>query len=228
MPSLVDHDLASLQAELNSAGCRPVHAKAILRSFYASHGRPEWDVAALGKITCTHLASCGQRRASVLARRVAADGTTKLLLGFDTPGVAECVLMPGYRPGVAAGCVSSQIGCAMGCDFCASTRGGLERSLDAGEIVEQFLHLREEAARLGRTLKTLVIMGMGEPLLNFDAVAAAIRRIGRPAPGRAGRPADHRLDRGDRPRHRPIGRRQTERALGPVAARPRRRHPGPG
>jgi 23S rRNA (adenine2503-C2)-methyltransferase len=94
--------------------------------------------------------------------------------------------MPTSRPAIAAGCVSSQIGCAMGCDFCASTKNGLERSLTAGEIVEQFLHLRREAAASGRRLRTLVFMGMGEPLLNLEEVIPAIRRIADGAMGALG------------------------------------------
>jgi 23S rRNA (adenine2503-C2)-methyltransferase len=89
----------------------------------------------------------------------------------------ECVLMPSHRPDRAAGCVSSQVGCAMACDFCASTKAGVERSLTSGEIVEQFLWLRWEALKLGRRLQTLVFMGMGEPLMNYENVVAAIRRL---------------------------------------------------
>jgi len=85
--------------------------------------------------------------------------------------------MPAHRVDRAAGCVSSQIGCAMGCDFCASTRGGLERDLTAGEIAEQYLYLKSEAARTGRRLTSLVFMGMGEPMHNLDHVMDAIRRI---------------------------------------------------
>jgi 23S rRNA (adenine2503-C2)-methyltransferase len=94
--------------------------------------------------------------------------------------------MPSHRPGIAAGCLSSQIGCAMGCDFCASTRNGLERNLHHEEIVEQFLHLKEHAALLNRRLKTIVFMGMGEPLLNFDAVVQAIHLIASPDLGALG------------------------------------------
>jgi 23S rRNA (adenine2503-C2)-methyltransferase len=89
----------------------------------------------------------------------------------------ECVLMPSHLADRAAGCVSSQVGCAMGCDFCASTKAGVERSLTAGEIVEQFLWLRAEALSQGRRLQTIVFMGMGEPLMNYDHVVAAVRRI---------------------------------------------------
>jgi 23S rRNA (adenine2503-C2)-methyltransferase len=109
----------------------------------------------------------------------AKDGTIKVLVGFDQGGTVESVLMPAYDGRRAAGCISSQVGCAMGCDFCASTRNGWERNLSAGEIVEQFLLLRELAMKNGRRLSTLVFMGMGEPMHNLDAVIPAIRRIAR-------------------------------------------------
>ncbi len=114
---------------------------------------------------------------SLAARQVAADGTTKLLLRLADTRTVESVLMPDFRADRAAGCISSQVGCAMGCDFCATTKTGFERNLTAGEIVEQFLALRREALAVGRRLQTLVFMGMGEPLLNLDHVLAAIDRI---------------------------------------------------
>ena len=116
-------------------------------------------------------------------RQVAEDGTTKLLLRLQDGRTVESVLMPDYHPDRAAGCVSSQVGCAMGCDFCATTQTGFERHLSSGEIVEQFLHLRREAAVAGRTLRTLVFMGMGEPMLNLDNILAAVRRIADPRLG---------------------------------------------
>jgi 23S rRNA (adenine2503-C2)-methyltransferase len=94
--------------------------------------------------------------------------------------------MPDYPPDRAAGCISSQVGCAMGCDFCATTQTGFERNLTSGEIVEQFLHLRREAASIGRTLRTIVFMGMGEPMLNLGHVLAAVRRIADPKVGAFG------------------------------------------
>ncbi len=118
-------------------------------------------------------------RSRVLLRQRSGDGTLKLLIEFDGGGAVECVLMPSHRPDRAAACVSSQIGCAMGCDFCASTRNGLERNLSDHEMVEQFQHLAHEAASLGRRIRSLVFMGMGEPMHNLDAVMAAIQRIAR-------------------------------------------------
>ncbi len=114
---------------------------------------------------------------TLAARQVAADGTTKLLLRLADARTVESVLMPDFRADRAAGCISSQVGCAMGCDFCATTKTGFERNLTAGEIVEQFLALRREAHAVGRKLQTLVFMGMGEPMLNLDHVLAAIDRI---------------------------------------------------
>jgi 23S rRNA (adenine2503-C2)-methyltransferase len=110
-------------------------------------------------------------------RQVAEDGTTKLLLRLRDGRTVESVLMPDYHPQRAAGCISSQVGCAMGCDFCATTQTGFERNLTSGEIVEQFVRLRREARDAGRTLRTVVFMGMGEPMLNLENVLAAARRI---------------------------------------------------
>ncbi len=185
--SLVDYDLTRLACELAEAGHKPTHAARILRCFYHANGQLPSDPRVFGQELQRHLdANYCVRRSSILRRHQAADGTLKLLIGFEDQAAVESVLMPGFRPGAAAGCVSSQVGCAMGCDFCASTRRGLERNLDAGEIVEQFLHLKEQAVEMGRRLQTLVFMGMGEPLLNFDAVVAAIRRIADPNLGGLG------------------------------------------
>lgn len=185
--SITDLDPATLAALLQTWGHKPVHSQRILRAFYAANGTPNWAEVGIG----THLprkldAEVGLRSSQVIDQRQSSDGTTKLLIAFRHPGSAEAVLMPGYRDDRAAGCVSSQIGCAMGCDFCASTRHGLERNLSAGEIVEQYLHLREHAQQVGRRLTSLVFMGMGEPMHNLDNVVPAIRRIADPDMGGLG------------------------------------------
>jgi len=115
--------------------------------------------------------------ATLAVRQVAEDGTTKLLLRLQDGRTVETVLMPDFRVDRAAGCISSQVGCAMGCDFCATTKTGFERNLTAGEIIEQFLALRRESAAANRKLQTVVFMGMGEPLLNLDAVLEAVGRM---------------------------------------------------
>lgn len=188
MPSLADHDIASLRAQFAAWGHSATHADKLLLEFYKTAGRPKMERLELRRGLIEKMRrDLPLRRSRILRRQESADGTIKLLVGFDAVGdgtaaedagqAVEAVLMPTPNPGRAAGCVSSQIGCAMGCDFCASTRNGLLRNLDAGEIVEQFLHLKEAAQTGGRRLATLVFMGMGEPLQNLENVITAIRRI---------------------------------------------------
>jgi 23S rRNA (adenine2503-C2)-methyltransferase len=124
--------------------------------------------------------------ATLVRRQVSEDRTTKLLLRLADARTVESVMMPDYRADRAAGCLSSQVGCAMGCDFCATTQTGFERNLTSGEIVEQFIRLRCEARAAGRVLKTIVFMGMGEPMLNLRNVIAAVRRIAAPKLGALG------------------------------------------
>jgi 23S rRNA (adenine2503-C2)-methyltransferase len=179
--SLSDFNLDALQADFVARGFRPLHALTLLRTYMRQFAIDDSTLAQVGHAVTDHLQkNLSTPRSSVLDKSVSSDGTTKLLIGFNNGGAVESVLMKGFKDGLAAGCVSSQIGCAMGCDFCASTRNGLERNLDAGEIVDQFLHLRMMAKAMGRRLRTLVFMGMGEPMLNLDAVIDAIRRIGDP------------------------------------------------
>ena len=186
MPSMVDHDTHTLAAALTDAGEKPVHARRVLRHFYAAHGSPDYGAIPISRGARRLVQSLGERPTRIVHRHTAADGTTKLLLALADGATVESVLMPAHRPGVAAACVSSQVGCAMGCDFCASTRGGLQRDLTAGEIADQFVHLKGAAADGGRLLKTLVFMGMGEPLANFASVVAAIDRIANPDLGGLG------------------------------------------
>ncbi len=187
MPALTDYDIPALAAQFQHWGAKPSHARRLLHTFYLAGGRIDPRCLKLGKAVMARLGHDLPLRQSRIAKRVdSTDGTTKLLIAFDGGGAVESVLMPAHDGKRAAGCISSQIGCAMRCDFCASTRGGLERDLSSGEIVEQFLHLRELAASGERRLATIVFMGMGEPMRNLDNVIAAIRRIASPEIGEFG------------------------------------------
>ncbi len=108
----------------------------------------------------------------------AADGTEKLLLQTDDGERIECVLLrDGHRRTI---CISSQVGCAMGCVFCASGLDGVIRNLRPGEMVEQMLQL----ARLlppEERLSHIVVMGMGEPLANLNALLAALAEVTSPS-----------------------------------------------
>jgi 23S rRNA (adenine2503-C2)-methyltransferase len=177
--ALADYDLAALERLFATWGHSPRHATAVLRAFLTTGASTPSAARRLPRGLVGRLHDeLGGRAATSVARQVAGDGTTKLLLQLADGRTVESVLLPGFRADRAAGCLSSQVGCAMGCDFCATTRTGFERNLSAGEIVEQFLALRGEAAAVGRRLQTVVFMGMGEPLLNLDPILAAVRRLG--------------------------------------------------
>jgi 23S rRNA (adenine2503-C2)-methyltransferase len=184
--SLADYDLPALEAQLTQWGAKPLHAPRLLREYYLADGSPDLQTIELPRALRDRLTGCAAPLRAAPLRRVASDGTVKLALAMRDGALVEAVLMSDYRPDRAAACVSSQIGCAMGCDFCASARGGLSRNLEAGEIVEQFLALRREAAAAGRRITSLVFMGMGEPMHNLDNVIAAIGRIAHPRLGNLG------------------------------------------
>lgn len=103
--------------------------------------------------------------------RDSADGTRKLVLDDGSGGRLECVLMPDENR--VSVCISSQIGCGMGCVFCASTLGGLKRNLTSSEIVQQVLKLRNLLPP-DRTVTHIVVMGMGESLANLDNLIPAL------------------------------------------------------
>jgi 23S rRNA (adenine2503-C2)-methyltransferase len=185
--SLSDLSAEDLAAWLEREGFKGGHAWRLLRHWLGANGGTDRDSARLPAGLSARLQGAfPQETASLLRRQVSEDGTTKLLLRLADGRTVESVLMPDYHPDRAAGCISSQVGCAMGCDFCATTQTGLERNLTAGEMVEQFLQLRREARAAGRTLRTIVFMGMGEPMLNLRHVLAAVRRIADPKLGAFG------------------------------------------
>lgn len=104
-------------------------------------------------------------------RRDSRDGTTKVLAHTTQGGnPIECVLLPDKER--VSVCLSTQAGCPMACAFCATGTQGLTRNLSVGEIVAQFLLLQ---SRSSRRISHIVLMGMGEPLLNYDATLRAIR-----------------------------------------------------
>jgi 23S rRNA (adenine2503-C2)-methyltransferase len=116
------------------------------------------------------------------AHRVSAqDGTRKFLLEFADGEAVETVLMPMGAHWTV--CISSQVGCRFACKFCLTARRGLARNLTAAEIVQQVLHVRRYADGAGMNV---VLMGMGEPLDNFDAVVQAVRILTAPELGAIG------------------------------------------
>jgi 23S rRNA (adenine2503-C2)-methyltransferase len=111
-------------------------------------------------------------RSEIYFRAPAPDGTIKFLLKLTDGEIIETVGIPSERRLTV--CVSSQVGCPMACDFCATGKGGFKRNLETHEIVDQILTVQEE---FGRRVSNVVFMGMGEPLLNVDNVLSAVRSI---------------------------------------------------
>lgn len=103
------------------------------------------------------------------------DGTVKLQIGLSNGSAVETVLLTDSA-GRKTACVSCQVGCPMGCAFCQTGHIGYERNLDPGEIVEQFFHLEDEVGRLDN----IVFMGMGEPMLNLEAIRKSIAVLTNP------------------------------------------------
>jgi 23S rRNA (adenine2503-C2)-methyltransferase len=187
MKALSDLTIAELEARLIAWGFKPSHAERLLRAYYLHGGEIPWtDVVVPHGLREKLEAEYAPSSVTLAARQVAEDGTTKLLLRLADGRTIETVMMTDFRDDRVAGCVSSQVGCAMGCDFCATAQGGFARNLTPGEIVEQFLHLRREARAVGKRVQTLVFMGMGEPMLNLESVREAIGRIAGPELGALG------------------------------------------
>lgn len=179
------HDLTfpALEQELVAAGVRPLHAKPLWRVIHrdaATHLHHP-DLPPPLRRWLDEFAGAGKRWSLDLPEAIAdlksSDGQTrKFLLRLNDGQTVETVIM-GY-PGRSTACVSTQVGCAMGCTFCATGKSGFTRHLRPGEIVAQVLHCQRALRAEGREpLRNLVLMGMGEPLQNADAVLSALDMI---------------------------------------------------
>lgn len=123
------------------------------------------------------------RRPEVAVQSESADGTIKFLLRLEDGEEIETVLLP--EPGHFTQCISTQVGCALGCRFCSTGKMGFTRNLTPGEIAGQVLVVRDFVTQRAYTtdegralrLRNLVFMGMGEPLMNLDAVLDSLRTL---------------------------------------------------
>jgi 23S rRNA (adenine2503-C2)-methyltransferase len=202
--SLFEHDLASLTTACEAIGLPRRTGGQVMKWVYEKGIVDFAQMSDLGKEPRTRLAErFTGLQGSVIRHQVASDDTQKLLIEWgensgqsdgdgqssDAPSDSllrltqsrsdkqtETVLIPTDDRQTA--CVSSQIGCPVGCKFCASGIGGLDGNLSAGRIVEQVWRLGRLPS-VGR-VSNVVFMGMGEPLANFDSVTQAIRTINAP------------------------------------------------
>jgi 23S rRNA (adenine2503-C2)-methyltransferase len=172
MRPLLDLSMDDLQQWLHVHGQPSMRARQLRRWVIA--GRAEsfeqmTDLpATLRQTLATEFWPLGTRIERHLEAR---DGTHKLLLRLSDNQLIECVLIQERDRRTA--CISTQVGCGMGCVFCASGLNGVARNLTTGEILEQLLRLRNLTAP-GERLTNIVVMGMGEPLANLDSLVAAL------------------------------------------------------
>lgn len=113
---------------------------------------------------------------SVETEQVSTDGTRKLALRLRDGQIIESLLMA-YRDGRYSACISSQAGCAMKCVFCATGQMGFSRQLSASEIFEQTQMFSSYLRKKGKRLSNVVMMGMGEPLNNYENVIHAVKKM---------------------------------------------------
>ncbi len=172
-PDLLGLTRPNLEALLDRVGVGRKHAKRVFRGL---HGRrlPLHAIPDLGRHAAVIADATRQASVTVESSQRSDDGTEKLVFRMADGARVEGVLIP-MRAGRVTLCVSSQVGCAMACRFCATGTMGLSRGLEAGEIVAQVHAAIERVAASGDQLRNIVFMGMGEPLHHYPATRDAVR-----------------------------------------------------
>lgn len=170
---LAEFERADLESTLDEQGHRRFHARQIFAWIYR---RGVADVAAMTDLSRDLRAALDDAftlaTPEMLAREKSSDGTEKFLLRLADGRQIESVFIPDTP--AQTFCISTQVGCAMACAFCLTGRMGLVRNLTAGEIVGQVRVLAGALNLLGKTFN-IVLMGMGEPLHNYDETMKALR-----------------------------------------------------
>ena len=176
MKNIKDYSLEELKGEIKEIGEKPFRAEQIYKWIYENR------VSSFDEMTNLSLELREQLKQNyeikefkIITKQVSSDGTKKYLFDLLDGNAIETVLME-YHHGYSI-CVSSQVGCKMGCKFCASTGIPFIRNLTSGEIIEQIMAVERDT---GVRISNIVFMGIGEPLDNYDNVVKAIRNINNP------------------------------------------------
>jgi 23S rRNA (adenine2503-C2)-methyltransferase len=189
LPAILDQSPEQLRDWLAERGEPPMRAKQIRRWILQSRAKNFEQMSDLPKGLRAELAGSFAVFGSRIDKHFASrDDTHKLLVRLADGRLIECVLI--QDDGRATACISTQVGCGMGCVFCASGLNGVDRNLTAGEILEQLVLLRNltvepngppqygQTGELATRLTHVVVMGMGEPLANLDNLLAALAVAG--------------------------------------------------
>ena len=183
MKNIKDYNLEELKKEMIELGEKPFRAEQIFKWIHQEKVKTFEEMTNLSlelrKKLEANYTMCNYK---ILKKQESKDGTIKYLFDVLDGNAIETVLMR-YHHGNSI-CVSSQIGCKMGCKFCASTGINFIRSLTSGEIVEQIIAVEEQIIAVeqdtGEKISNVVFMGIGEPFDNYDNVVNAIRIINNP------------------------------------------------
>ena len=176
--SLIGLDRVDLARVIEPLGVKPFRAQQIFRWIY-NHGVSDFsEMTNISKDIQAELAkNFSLARPAISQHQKSNDGTQKWLLRFDDAQEAECVHIPEVERGTL--CVSSQVGCTLNCSFCHTGTQRMVRNLEPSEILGQLMLVRDDfgewpAPDFNRKVSNLVMMGMGEPLYNFDNVKKAL------------------------------------------------------
>ncbi|MGL6094170.1 MAG: 23S rRNA (adenine(2503)-C(2))-methyltransferase RlmN [Fimbriiglobus sp.] len=176
LPAILDVPPDDLRAWLADRGQPPMRSRQIRRWLLEARAESFEQMSDLPKGLRHELGDAFALFGTTVHKHLtASDGTHKLLLRLADGHLTECVLIQDDDRYTA--CISTQVGCGMGCVFCASGLNGVERNLTVGEIVEQLVRLRNLTPP-DRRLTHVVVMGMGEPLANLDNLLAALEIAG--------------------------------------------------
>ncbi len=176
MKNIKDYNLEELKKEMQEIGEKPFRAEQIFKWLYQEKVKSFDEMTNLSLELRKKLEEkyniCNFK---IIKKQESKDGTIKYLFDVLDGNAIETVLMS-YHHGYSI-CISSQIGCKMGCKFCASTGINFARNLTSGEIVEQLLAVEQDT---GVRISNIVFMGIGEPLDNYENVVNSIRIINNP------------------------------------------------
>ena len=174
--NLLDYDRAGLREVFAGLGEKPYRAEQVMKWIYHRHVTDFAAMTDVGKALREKLENAAEIvPPKTLFETQASDATYKWLLGMDGSNAIETVFIPETSRGTL--CVSSQVGCGLNCQFCSTGTQGFNRNLSSGEIIGQVFVAAKHLGNVPhqqRKLTNVVMMGMGEPLLNFDNVVKAM------------------------------------------------------
>jgi 23S rRNA (adenine2503-C2)-methyltransferase len=174
--NLLNFDRAGLEAYFTQIGEKPFRAAQVLKWIYQFGVDDFNEMSNLSKSLREKLSKEAEiKLPDIVTEQISDDGTIKWLLRLDSGNSIETVFIPENDRGTL--CISSQVGCALECSFCSTAQQGFNRNLSTAEIISQVVIANRSLKcipRNERVISNVVLMGMGEPLLNFDNVVTAI------------------------------------------------------